>query len=160
MVTWDALFFCRFSIVAINQSKLSSSSHKPGFCQFELSRRGRLHLNSTYNLITEKLLFYFQHIRQSRMEMGTLLLDVLCLIVTLDSESHSIFPQVFASCLLFFKPLSNWKDANKEVMNRLCYFVLPKCLGERPIIIKTSVNHSINTLRKQLFFNHFWLNQY
>ena len=83
-----------------------------------------------YSLIVEKMLFYFKNIKQTRKEMGILILDILCLIVTLDSESRAMFPQVFASCLLFFKPAPDWKDASKDVMTRLCYYVLPKCLSE------------------------------
>lgn len=105
------------------------SSSCSAFIQIHLSTAGLTYLHTTYNYIVEKLLFYFQNIRQARREMGILLLDVLCLIVTLDSESHAIFPQVFASCLLFFKPAPTWKDSTVEVMNRLCYYILPKCLG-------------------------------
>lgn len=100
------------------------------FVQIDISPLGRAFLHNMYNLIVEKLLFYFQNLRQARKRMGILLLDVLCLIVTLDSDLHSIFPQVFASCLLFFKPTSDWREASKEVMNRLCYYILPMCLGK------------------------------
>ena len=123
------LFVFLSRLIAISQSKASVSNNR-GFFQINISTIGRGHLNATYNFITEKILFYFKNIRQAKKDMGIMLLDVLCLIVTLDSECHTIFPQVFASCLLFFKPSSDWKDADVEVMNRLCYYVLPRCLGK------------------------------
>ena len=117
------------SIIAVRHSKVGDSPSTCNTLSFT-SPSGLIYLRSTYSLIVEKILFYFQNIKQSRREMGVLLMDVLCLIVTLDRDSRAVFPQVFGSCLLFFKPTPDWKDAGKEIMNRLCYYILPKCLGE------------------------------
>jgi len=43
--------------------------------------------------------------------MGLLVLDILCLIMTLDSDLCPIFPQSFGSCLLFFGSTMEWPSA-------------------------------------------------
>ena len=68
-------------------------------------------------------------IHNSKREMGELLIDVLCYISAVDYDNMATFPEVFASCLLYFLPSPDWERAADEVMNRLCRYVLPKCLG-------------------------------
>ena len=86
-------------------------------------------LRNLYYFITEKLISYMSRIHNSKREMGELLIDVLCYISAIDYDNMATFPEVFASCLLYFLPSSDWERAADEVLNRLCRYVLPKCLG-------------------------------
>ena len=89
------------------------------------------HIRNIYNIITEKLISYLPKIKQSQKAMAFLLTDILSLLVALKIENSCLtFPAVFASCLLYFEPESEWGDAYNEVVARLCHFVLPNCLGE------------------------------
>ena len=62
-------------------------------------------------------------------EMGVLLLDVLCCVMALEQDFLATFPMTFASCLLYCQPSPQWEEASDEIMSRLCYYVLPMCLG-------------------------------
>ena len=86
-------------------------------------------LRNLYYFITEKLISYMSRIHSFKREMGELLIDVLCYISAVDYDNMATFPEVFASCLLYFLPSPNWERAADEVLNRLCRYVLPKCLG-------------------------------
>ncbi len=89
------------------------------------------HIRNIYNIITEKLITYLPKIKQSQKAMAFLLTDILSLLVALKIDNSCLtFPAVFASCLLYFEPESEWGDAYNEVVARLCHFVLPNCLGE------------------------------
>lgn len=87
------------------------------------------HIRNIYNIITEKLISYLPKIKQSQKEMALLLTDILCLLSNLKSDTSLTFPEVFASCLLYFQPESVWSDVYNEVVGRLCHYVLPHCLG-------------------------------
>lgn len=86
-------------------------------------------MRNLYYFITEKLISYMSKIHNSKREMGELLIDVLCYISAVDYDNMATFPEVFASCLLYFLPSPDWERAADDVMNRLCRYVLPKCLG-------------------------------
>ena len=86
-------------------------------------------LRNLYYFVTENLIRYMAKIHNSKREMGELLLDVLCYINAVDYDNMSTFPEVFASCLLYFLPSPDWERAADDVMNRLCRYVLPRCLG-------------------------------
>ena len=62
--------------------------------------------------------------------MGVLLLDVLCCVMALEQDFLATFPMPFASCLLYCQPSPQWEGACDEIMNRLCHYVLPMCLGK------------------------------
>ena len=62
-------------------------------------------------------------------EIGTLLLDVLCYVMALERDSLAMFPSTFSSCLLYLPSPEN-EGASEEVMTRLCHYVLPMCLGQ------------------------------
>ena len=64
-------------------------------------------------------------------EMGGHLLDILCYALALDSSGElvAMFPVTFASSLLYL-PCAEWSAACDEIMSRLSYYVLPKCIGE------------------------------
>ena len=90
------------------------------------------HIRSIYNIVTEKLISYLPKIKQSQKAMAFLLVDILSLLSALKIDDACLtFPAVFASCLLYFKPETEWDDAYSEVVSRLCHFVLPNCLGKQ-----------------------------
>ena len=96
-------------------------------------------LRNLYYFITEKLISYMSRIHSFKREMGELLIDVLCYISAVDYDNMATFPEVFASCLLYFLPSPNWERAADEVLNRLCRYVLPKCLGDIIALLMTLI---------------------
>lgn len=88
-------------------------------------------VHNIYNVITEKLISYMPKIKQNQREMGLLIVDILCLLNSLYVDVCLTFPEVFASCLLYFQQGPDWTDAYVQIVSRLCHYVLPNCLCKR-----------------------------
>ena len=60
-------------------------------------------------------------------EMGVVLLDTLCCMLSTEEGSLFTFLVTFSSSLLHL-PCPEWPDACQEIVSRLCHYVLPSCL--------------------------------
>lgn len=81
-------------------------------------------------MVTEKLISFVPKVKQSQKAMALLLTDSLCLLSALNMDSCLTFPEVFASCLLYFQPEAEWGDLYHKVVAMLCRYILPSYFSE------------------------------